>query len=87
MLFLAQMTEETGQTEYAMAWALVAGLLFLGVLVIGVPRPRHHDIPENEKKKRLAGGGTTKKTKGSGKGSGRAGQAPSFGSLAQRNRK
>lgn len=38
------------QTEYGLAWALVGGLLFLGLLVVGVPRPRLEDLPDAKKR-------------------------------------
>ncbi len=56
-MFLAQMTTRApeaakGQGEYAQAWALVGILMFFGLLVVLIPRPRKVDIPENDKKNR-----------------------------------
>jgi hypothetical protein len=49
---LAQTTAASGspQTEYALAWALVGGLVFLGLLAVGVPRPRSEDLPDAKKR-------------------------------------
>ncbi len=38
------------QTEYGLAYGLVIGLIFLGMLVVCVPRPRKRDIAENLQK-------------------------------------
>lgn len=52
MMLVAQAKKAPeGQQEYGLAWALVAGFLFLGLLVTSVPRPKAHDLPENEKKR------------------------------------
>lgn len=75
---------EVYQTEYGLAWALIAGMLFLGVLVISIPRPRKHDVPENEIKKAREGnasGGT-----GKSKSSPSARKANSFGAALARRR-
>ncbi len=51
--FLAQAeTAAAGsiQREYGLAWALVGGLIFLGLLVVGVPRPRHDELSDAKKR-------------------------------------
>ena len=42
------------QTEYGLAYALTLGLLFLGLLVVCIPRPRRKELydPEAEKRNR-----------------------------------
>jgi hypothetical protein len=79
MWFLAQQAEMP-QSEYALAWALIAGLMFLGFLIVTIPRPREHDLPENIRKQQLSG-----KSK-SGKGKKTGGSAP-ISTFSQRLRK
>ena len=45
------------QTEYGMAYALIFGLIVLGLLVVCVPRPRKKDLfdPKLKKKRRKRG--------------------------------
>lgn len=50
LLLLAQ--SGATQTEYPLAWALIGGLLFLGFLVVGVPRPRASELPESMRRRR-----------------------------------
>lgn len=38
------------QTEYGLAYGLVIGLIFLGLLTVCIPRPRKRDIAENLQK-------------------------------------
>ncbi len=40
------------QTEYGLAYALVFGLIFLGIVAIAVPRFRKADLPENLERQR-----------------------------------
>ena len=56
LFFIAQVQAET-QGEYGLAIGLVVAMVFLGLLVVGIPRPRakHFVEPEDEsddKKKR-----------------------------------
>ena len=44
------------QTEYGLAYALVFGLLMLGLIVVCIPRPRKKELVDpNQKKKRKPG--------------------------------
>lgn len=45
------------QTEYGLAYALIFGLLVLGLLVVCVPRPRKKELfdPDANKKQRKHG--------------------------------
>jgi|GEM_PF-6002366 len=88
MFFLAQLAtkEPKGQSEYAQAWALVGILMFLGLLVVMIPRPRLVDIRENEQKNReKSHGGKGHSSRGASSGS-RSGPVTSFQSALQQNR-
>ncbi|MEE2827307.1 MAG: hypothetical protein VYE64_11825 [Planctomycetota bacterium] len=45
------------QTEYGLAYALIFGLLTLGLIVVCIPRPRKKDLydPKTQKKRRKPG--------------------------------
>ncbi|MCH2184045.1 MAG: hypothetical protein MK108_18760 [Mariniblastus sp.] len=45
------------QTEYGLAYALIFGLLMLGLIVVCIPRPRKKELfdPNKQKKKRKPG--------------------------------
>jgi hypothetical protein len=40
------------QTEYGLAYALVAAVLLLGILAVCIPRPRNRNLEEEAKKRK-----------------------------------
>jgi hypothetical protein len=43
------------QTEYFVAYLLIFGLIFLGLLTTCIPRPRKSDLKENLEREKQAG--------------------------------
>ena len=50
MIYL--LAQEYAQTEYGLGYGLIALFIFLGVLMIALPRPRKASIFEEDKKKK-----------------------------------
>ena len=48
LLIFAQQAAETGQTQYTLAYALIFTILFLGFLVVCIPRPRKTFYPSEK---------------------------------------
>ena len=63
LLIFAQQAAETGQTQYTLAYVLIFAVLFLGFLVVCIPRPRKDFYPSEKAEKEAKKNAETRKLK------------------------